>query len=361
MMKAHKPLLGLSESPCYWWVAFKRYHIEDLGMFQSVIDPCLFFKKKNGILQGFTGVLVDDTISAGNDNFVKLEVSASSPLDVRPKETEFPLKFAGVLIDEVHIHGIPALHCHQTPYAQEIELLDPATISNPDFWKTFAHARGQLAYVATSTRPDVAFVNAQLAQVKAGPATLKDLTLLNSAVSHVQNVPVGIKYPKLEGGSSELSICGYADAAFANNDDLTSKLDMIIVVCDKNNNACVVQYASWKCQRVTKAVFPAELYEASACFDYCFTLGYDMMLATGHRIPILLFTDSKSLFDTVTSLSGITEKRLLIEISALRDAFDSGELDNIGHVSSAYNLTKKKKCHLMKELLATGKLQHPVN
>ena len=112
-------------------------------------------------------------------------------------------------------------------------------------------------------------------------------------------------------------------------------------------------------------MFVAELYAVSACFDYCFTLGYDMMLATGHRIPVRLFTDSKSLFDTVTSLSGATEKRLLIEISALRDAFDSGEFDNIGHVSSEYNLadalTKKKKCHLMEELLATGKLQHPVN
>ena len=160
MLKAHKPLYGLSESPGYWWVTFKRYHIEDLGMFQSVMDLCLFFRKNNGKLQGFSGVLVDDTIRAGDEDFVNLEISASSRFDVKPKETDFPLKFAGVFISEVDINGTPALHCHQIPYAQEIKLLNPATISNPDFWKTFAHVQGQLVYVATSTRPDFAFVSA---------------------------------------------------------------------------------------------------------------------------------------------------------------------------------------------------------
>ena len=89
------------------------------------------------------------------------------------------------------------------------------------------------------------------------------------------------------------------------------------------------------------------------------------MLATVHRIPVRLFTASKSLLDTITSLSGVTENWFLVEISALLDDFDSGELDNTGHVSSEcnldYALTNKKKCHLMKELLATGKLQHSVN
>ena len=55
---------------------------------------------------------------------------------------------------------------------------------------------------------------------------------------------VGIKYPMLEGSLSDLSICEYADVAFANNANLTSQLGMVLLLCDKNNNACVVQYAS---------------------------------------------------------------------------------------------------------------------
>ena len=120
---------------------------------------------------------------------------------------------------------------------------------------------------------------------------LKDLLLSSSTLSHIQHDPGGIKYLNLQGGFSEQSICGYADAAFANNADLAPQLEMVIAVCCKNNKACVVQYASWKCKRMTKALFAAELYAVSACFYYCFTLACDMMLAAGHRIPVLLFMD----------------------------------------------------------------------
>ena len=133
MLKAHKPFYGLSESPGDWWVTFKRYYFEDLGMCRSMMGPCRFFRKNKGKLPSSTEVLVHDTKSAGNDAFVELEVSASSSFDVKQTETVFPLKFVGVFIDEVDIYGTHALHCHQIPYAQEIELLDPATISNPKF------------------------------------------------------------------------------------------------------------------------------------------------------------------------------------------------------------------------------------
>eukprot|EP00171_Calliarthron_tuberculosum_P023668 IDg23668t1 len=61
LLQVLKPQYGLSESPSYWWQTFKRYHINDLGMTQSVLDPCLFFKKREGELVGLTGTLVDDT------------------------------------------------------------------------------------------------------------------------------------------------------------------------------------------------------------------------------------------------------------------------------------------------------------
>ena len=90
-----------------------------------------------------------------------------------------------------------------------------------------------------------------------------------------------------------------------------------------------------------------------------------MMLATDHQMPARFLPNPKILIDTFTSMSGVAEKRLLIEISILRDAFGSGEVYKIGCVSSecylADALTKKKKCNFMEELHAIGKLQNPVN
>ncbi len=55
LLQALKPLYGLSESPGYWWHTFKRYHTVDLGMNQSVLDPCLFYKRENGEVVGVVG------------------------------------------------------------------------------------------------------------------------------------------------------------------------------------------------------------------------------------------------------------------------------------------------------------------
>ncbi len=76
-------------------------------------------------------------------------------------------------------------------------------------------------------------------------------------------------------------------------------------------------------------------------------------------------TDSKSIFDTITKLSGVSEKRLMIDISALRQSYTKGEIANIGHVLSKFNiadgLTEKNKGNLLQMLLKTGKIDHPIN
>ena len=109
----------------------------------------------------------------------------------------------------------------------------------------------------------------------------------------------------------------------------------------------------------------AEVYAFMDCCDFAYTLKEDLKNILGRELKIALFTDSKSLFDTITSLSTVTEKRLLIDISAQRDSYNTGELYNIGLVLSESNLadplTKRTKSPLLQKLMTTGKLDHPVN
>ena len=71
-------------------------------------------------------------------------------------------------------------------------------------------------------------------------------------------------------------------------------------------------------------------------------------------------TVSKSIFDTITKLSSIYEKRLLADISALRESYISGEIQNIGHVFSDCNLadalTKKTRSPVLNQLLEKAQL-----
>ena len=116
---------------------------------------------------------------------------------------------------------------------------------------------------------------------------------------------------------------------------------------------------------MTRSVLAAEIYAFEACLDYCITLRHDLHSIVSQRLKIQLFKDSKSLFDTITKLTTLSEKRLLIDISAIRESYRAGDLDDVAHLSSEYNLadclTKDKESSFLTSLMETGKLSHPVN
>ena len=102
-----------------------------------------------------------------------------------------------------------------------------------------------------------------------------------------------------------------------------------------------------------------------ACFDYCFTVAHDLSTILSSPISIEIFTDSKSIFGTITKLTSVPEKFLLMDLSALREAYVTGQIKNLEHVLSQCNvadpLTKKINSGLLEKLLRTGKLSHPIN
>lgn len=51
-----------------------------------------------------------------------------------------------------------------------------------------------------------------------------------------------------------------------------------------------------------------------------------------------MFTDSKCLFDTITKLSTVSKKLLIIDKSDITETYTNGDLANVAHVASAYNI-----------------------
>ncbi len=62
-------------------------------MVQSVMDPCLFFKKQKNELVGMIGTLVDDTLGIGNPSFADEEERKSKRFDVKEREDTIPFRF----------------------------------------------------------------------------------------------------------------------------------------------------------------------------------------------------------------------------------------------------------------------------
>ena len=229
--------------------------------------------------------------------------------------------------------------------------------------KLFSHILRKLGYIANGTRPDMSFDFSSLSRLKTKDLSSTHIRDLNQDVRELQKTELGIVFPKLD--IESVCIRGYSDAGFANTDDLKSQLSIMIFLIDKHCNASLIHYASWKSRRIVRSVLAAELFAFVSCNDFCQILAHDMHLITGKRFPVHLITDSKSIFDTITKLSSVSEKRLMIDISALRQSYSSGEISNIGHVSSKHNLadslTKRSISVQLKEVLKTGKILHPIN
>jgi len=77
-----------------------------------------------------------------------------------------------------------------------------------------------------------------------------------------------------------------------------------------------------------------------------------------------MLTDSKQMFDVMTRASETTEKRLMIDLAAARDACNKQETSNDGLFKSERNiaegLTKHGLWLALKEVLKTGVDTNPV-
>lgn len=78
-----------------------------------------------------------------------------------------------------------------------------------------------------------------------------------------------------------------------------------------------------------------------------------------------MLTNRKSRFDTIVKNSFMTEKRLMIDVNAAREAYQKLEISDIGHVDDPDNpadgLTKAKQCNGLNTVLQTGTVNHEVN
>lgn len=84
---------------------------------------------------------------------------------------------------------------------------------------------------------------------------------------------------------------------------------------------------------------------------------HDREIILNNKISLNILPDLKQVFDFITKASHTTEKCLMIDISATRQAYERGEISNVGLVLSDNNLggvTELIMCKALKSLLLSG-------
>ena len=82
-----------------------------------------------------------------------------------------------------------------------------------------------------------------------------------------------------------------------------------------------------------------EIYTFIHCLECPIPLAHDLSSILQRKVKTLLYTKSKCLLDTLTKLSTVLEKRMLIDIAGVSETYTNVDSSNVANVSSNPNTT----------------------
>lgn len=104
----------------------------------------------------------------------------------------------------------------------------------------------------------------------------------------------------------------------------------------------------------------SELYAAAYSYDYATTVRQTINKILERQVEVTLYTDSESLIDGFVDFGTKTEKRLLIDLRMIREAYEQGELTEIVWMPWEQNavdaMTKENHLAALKLLLENNRL-----
>ncbi len=94
----------------------------------------------------------------------------------------------------------------------------------------------------------------------------------------------------------------------------------MVFITDGEGNAASIHFKSYKARRVTRSVMVAEVIAFSDAFDVGYTLAAELSSLLEKKVPLILLTDNKSLLDVISNGTCTSEKRMMLDIAAAREA-----------------------------------------
>lgn len=220
-------------------------------------------------------------------------------------------------------------------------------------------AIGQLNWLANISRPEISFQVSNISS-KITNATISDIKETNKVIKFVKEHKSHITFPSLDLKSTKVMM--FSDASFNNLSDGNSQGGHIVFLADKFKMSSPISWKSNKIRRIARSTLAAETLAFTDGADTaCFVNELCEELSLIPRKSIInTYTDNKSLHDSACTTSQISDRRLRVEMSAIREMKEKGEIDlqwinKEGQIADC--LTKKgASCVNMMTSLKNGKL-----
>ncbi|KAI1000891.1 hypothetical protein K3495_g7306 [Podosphaera aphanis] len=168
------------------------------------------------------------------------------------------------------------------------------------------------------------------------------------------------------------ALYAFVDGSHANNDDLSSQIGFVLAIGNEKpgNNSFIfsgniVHYNSTKSKRVTRSVLASEIYGMVAGVDMAFALNTTISMVMKQLglapLPLIVCTDSYSLYECLVKLGTTKEKRLMIDIMALRQSYERKEIFEVRWIDGKDNpadaMTKASPNKALETLVDTNSVE----
>ena len=325
--KAEKGIYGLKDAARCWFIRFKQFlislEVEKFGDNES----CFISRNVDGNIRGFILTHVDDILITGNDDFIAwFEIKVRSEF-VISKFKHDNFKYTGLEIKSMQ----GAITIDQNFKLEEISQFDISEF----FAQTKLDARGintlqkmigQLGWLSSQTRPDLAFGTLYLSIIQR-QASFDDLKEANKLLRIAKECPLTIRLNRPENFSmNQLEIWVFADASHAKLEcGIKSSEGRIVFLLNRNSRNVYV--INWRAAMISQVCNSAKAAETHAVRNASDELVYYTELFKQIfkvSIPIFIFTDSKSLRDSIYSTTLVKEKSLRIAIANIKQWIQQG-------------------------------------
>ena len=196
---------------------------------------------------------------------------------------------------------------------------------NDEEMKKLRSAVGKLNWLATQTRPDLAYEVCEIS-TRVKNATVELMMKTNKVIKKAKYNTVFLYYPILD--LNNLVVRCYTDASFGNLPDGGSQGGAYIELVSGQNCAPI----EWQSKRLTRTAKSTLAAETIAMVD-----GTDAAIVTSKllaeiihnekkSIPVEVITDNLSLFEAAHSTTSTTDRRLRIEMSIIRENMSRNQM-----------------------------------
>ena len=328
--KLNKAIYGLNDASRNWYLKLRKVLVS-LGGTPMKLDAGIFCWYQNSTLIGLMSCFVDDILWGGNNSFNAIILQLKDHFKVG-SENDTVLDYIGT-----HIKQNPdrSMILCQNSYVEDLQPIPLNNINTTDKSRLLADveksilrgALGQLNWLAGITRPEVSFSVSEISS-RIGSATVADIFAVNRTIKFVKNTTGYIKIPNLD--LKTLKIIAFSDSSFNNLNNGNSQGAYIVFMSDINNSCCPISWSSNKVKRVVRSTLAAETLAFTEAADSAYfireLLQEVLCVPSSPNIPISSVTDSQSLFETLGTSNQISDRRLRVEVSALREMIENDEI-----------------------------------